>query len=88
MIMAAASRYLGAYSVGFFKPLFFAKTYPNFIDEFSIGNAAIYVLLATSSAVIGGKLSDKFESVDLRSKSYLCMACSGLSAPLMIASLT
>jgi nitrate/nitrite transporter NarK len=85
--MAATSRFFGTYSLGFYKPLYFAKTYPTFIDEFSLGNAAIYVLFATSSALIGGKLSDKLEPYDLRSKSYLCMACCGLSAPLLLGSL-
>lgn len=85
--MAAASRYFGTYSLGFYKSLYFAKTYPTFMDEFSLGNAAIYVTLATSSAVVGGKLSDKLEPYDLRAKSYLCMACCTLSAPLILACL-
>ena len=55
------SRLFGAYCVAFYKPLFFAKVYPNFVDEFSIGNALIYIVIATASALIGGQLSDRYE---------------------------
>jgi hypothetical protein len=55
------SRLFGGYCVAFYKPLYFAKVYPNFVDEFSIGNAFIYVVIATASALIGGQLSDKYE---------------------------
>jgi hypothetical protein len=56
--MAATSRFFGAYCIGFYKPLFFAKTFPTYIDEFSLGNAFIYITLATTSALVGGSLSD------------------------------
>lgn len=82
--MGATIRYIGTYSVGFYKPLYFAKVFPNFVDEFSIGNALIYVGIATSSALIGGQISDRFESKSFRTKSYLCIASALLATPAMV----
>ena len=67
------ARLFGSFCVAFYKPLYFAKVYPNFVDEFSIGNAFIYCVIATASALIGGQLSDKYEKKSYRIKSYLCM---------------
>jgi hypothetical protein len=84
VIAGATVRYIGTYSVGFYKPLYFAKVFPGFVDEFSIGNALIYVAIATSSALIGGQLSDRLESKSLRTKSYLCMTSALLACPAMV----
>ena len=74
--------------MAFYKPLYFAKVYPNYVDEFSIGNAFIYVVIATSSALIGGLLSDKYEEKSYRIKSYLCMASGLLACPALVACCT
>ena len=54
IIAANMTRMFGSFCVAFYKPLYFAKVYPNFVDEFSIGNAFIYVVIATISALVGG----------------------------------
>ena len=85
VIAATTARMFGSYCVAFYKPLYFAKVYPNFVDEFSIGNAFIYVGIATFSALIGGYLSDKYEDKSYRFKSYLCMISGFFACPAIVA---
>ena len=54
VIIGAAIRNVGAFCIGLYKPLYFAKVYPEFIDQFATGNALVYALIGTSSAIIGG----------------------------------
>jgi hypothetical protein len=62
MVLAGSTiRAIGTNCIGFYKPLFFSNVYPNNVDEFSIGNAFVYIFFASSGALIGGYLSDKFE---------------------------
>ena len=62
MVLAASTiRGMGTNCIGFYKPLYFANVYPNFVDEFSIGNAFIYIFFASTGALAGGYLSDKYE---------------------------
>ena len=83
VIFAGSLRLCGGFCVGLYKPLFFTKVYPEFVDEFSIYNAVIYGILATFSALMGGVLSDKFEKNSYMTKAYICMGSCLISCPAM-----
>ena len=64
MVLAGSTiRAIGTNCIGFYKPLYFSNVYPNFVDEFSIGNAGVYIFIASTGALIGGYLSDKYEDI-------------------------
>lgn len=67
--MASSMRFFGAVCIAYYKPLYFTKVYPDFVDEFAIGNALISGIVASISAFGGGILSDKLESTSYLSKS-------------------
>ena len=64
-------------------PLYFANVYPENIDEFATGNAFIYAVIGTASAIIGGILSDKLESTTYWAKSGIIGLSTLMCTPLM-----
>jgi len=89
MVLAASTiRGMGTNCIGFYKPLFFSNVYPNFVDEFSIGNAAIYIVFASSGALAGGYLSDKYEDKQPLTKSWICAGSTAITLPFMVLCLT
>lgn len=81
VLLASATRAIGTNSLGFYKPLYFTNIYPEYIDQFSIGNAAVYVTFAAVGAYIGGLLSDKFEEKQSLTKSWICAGSTALALP-------
>lgn len=85
IVVGSSLRAAGAYCIGLYKPLYFSKVYPEFIDEFSIGNALVYGVIATFSSLLGGYISDKFEGKTYKTMSYLCIGSTLLATPAMMA---
>lgn len=81
IMTAAAIRSLGTYAILFYKPLYFANVYPQYIDESSVGNGLAYAFLGMSSALLGGQLSDRLESKSRYSKSAIVCAATLLACP-------
>ena len=82
-LAGSATKYMGAVTVSYYKPLYFSKVYPDFIDQFSVGNALAYAILGSFSAIAGGIISDKLESKSYMTKSYVVMIGTGLAIPFM-----
>ena len=87
VIIGGSIRIVGGLSIGLFKPLYFANVYPEFIDQFAAGNAFVYAVIGTSSGLIGGRLSDMFESKSDYSKAIIAGASTFLATPIMCACL-
>ena len=76
-------RYIGFFCLLFYMPIYFTKTYPERVNDFSTYNALIEIFLANLSALLGGLLSDKFESETYYSKPAIIIVSSLVSGPLI-----
>ena len=81
VLIASATRAIGTNCIGFYKPLFFANIYPEYVDQFSIGNAGVYVFFASTGALLGGYLSDKYEEKNYMTKAYICSGSTAIALP-------
>lgn len=88
VLMASFIRYFGNNCIGFYKPLYFSNVYPNNVDDFAFGNAFMYVFIASFGALLGGYLSDKFEDVESRTKSWIAAGSTLISLPFIFLCLT
>ena len=76
-------RYMGFFCLLFYMPIYFTKTYPERVSDFSTYNALIEIFLANFSALLGGLLSDKFESETYYSKPAIIIISSLVSGPII-----
>ena len=76
-------RYIGFFCLLFYMPIYFTKTYPERVSDFSQYNALIEIFLANISALMGGLLSDKFEKETYYSKPAIVIGSAVISGPIM-----
>ena len=87
ILTAAFFRLAGFFCLLFYVPIFFTKTYPDQIDEFSKYNAIIDIFVANIAALTGGYLSDKLEKDTYFAKPGIIMTTTALATPLICAGL-
>ena len=68
-------------------PIYFTKTYPDHISDFSTYNAIIDIVIANCSALAGGLLSDRLEKDSYYAKPAIIIVSSLISGPLICAGL-
>lgn len=84
MILGGSLRTWQAYIVVGFGAKFFNSVYPDDQALFSILNAASVLVGGVFSNVLAGYLADKYEPVNLRTKSYISCVSSFLSVPCLL----
>lgn len=77
-------RSLGSTIVTAYTPVFFGRTFPAFKSTYALLNAIALTTCGFSSSLLGGMISDKYESRgNYMTKSYLVIAGNVLSIPLV-----
>jgi len=69
--------------VTYFLPVFFLKNFAAFKAEYSLVNSLCLSVLGLISGLIGGVISDKFESRNYFTKSLVCSLGSVIAFPLI-----
>ena len=87
LVPAVFIRYIGFFCNLFYVPIFFSRTYPDMISEYSTINGIIYIIIANISALTGGILSDKLEKDSYWAQPGIIMTTTLISGPLLIAGL-
>jgi len=80
--IAAILRSFGGMAAATYLPVYFLKCFPTFRNEYAMMNALSLGVFGLTSALLGGIISDKYESKNLRAKSYVCAIGSFLAFPL------
>lgn len=80
-------RYIGFFCNLFYVPIFFTRTYPDQISDYSFYNGIIYILIANISSLTGGVLSDKLEKDTYWAQPGIIMATTVISGPILITGL-
>lgn len=62
LVAAGALRFFGGYSLGFLSGNFFEKRYPDNANQFAYMNAVVVIGGGLPASMLGGYLSDRFES--------------------------
>lgn len=84
--IAAAFRFFGGYSIGFFIQLYFLGIYESYKDTYSYLNAILISSCGLISTVAGGVISDKYEKRgNYKMKSYVCMFAGIMGIPTIMA---
>lgn len=76
-------RSLGSTIVTAYTPVFFGRTFPAFKSTYALLNAIALTTCGFSSSLLGGIISDRYESKSYMTKSYLVMVGNVLSIPLV-----
>jgi len=80
--IAAACRFFGGYSIGFFGASYFNKNWPDKKNTYGFLNALVVSICGFTSAIAGGYISDASEKKGIyMSKAYVCMAGTSLAIP-------
>ena len=80
--LASICRFWAGYSIGFFMPGYFEKNWPDKQTLYGSLNTIVVSICGFSSAIIGGKLTDKLEkSGNLLAKSQVCIIGTALGIP-------
>ena len=62
LVLAGFFRFFGGYSLGFLSGGFFEERFPEYTSEFGYMNAAVIIGGGLPASLLGGYLSDKYES--------------------------
>lgn len=87
VMVANSIRYIGFFCLLFYMPIFFTKTYPDRVNDFSQYNAIIDIIVANFSALIGGFLSDRLEKDTYYAKPGIIITSTLISGPIICAGL-
>ena len=82
MSIAAILRSFGGMAAATYLPIYFLKCFPAFKNEYAMCNAFALGVFGLISSLLGGIISDKYESKSLMAKSYVCAVGSFIAFPL------
>ena len=80
--LAAIMRTFGGIAVATYLPIYFLKVFPAYREQYAVINALSLAIGGLFASLAGGIISDRFESKNLMTKSYVCIFSSLAAFPL------
>lgn len=81
-LIGGSLRFVGGFSLAYFKPTYFQAVYPEDDVNFGIINAIMASALGFTSALLGGIISDRYRQIPMM-KAYICIFSALIAAPAM-----
>ena len=71
-------------AIAAYAPIFYLKTFPSYVNEYAMANAAALSIFGFASSLLGGLISDAFEKKNLMTKAWVCIIGSLSAFPLIL----
>ena len=77
-------RYVGMFACDYYLPMYFMRSFPNYLPVFALLYSLIIVICGVSSTVLGGFLCDKWGQGKPMFKSWVCIIGNLVAMPMFI----